>query len=111
MISLLAPEDHQPGHPRLGSAGRVSFGWEVRIVDPDGADLPRDTPGELLIRGECLFSGYWHDPAATAAAFAPGGWYRTGDIARLTADGYLYILDRAKDMIISGGENIYPAEV
>ena len=111
MISLLAPEDHQPGHPRLDSAGRVSFGWEVRVVDPDGRDLPRDAPGELLIRGECLFSGYWRDPAATAAAFAEGGWYRTGDIAKLTADGYLYILDRAKDMIISGGENIYPAEV
>ena len=111
MISLLAPEDHQPGHPRLDSAGKVSFGWEVRIVDPDGRDLPFDTPGELLIRGECLFAGYWRDPEATAAAFAEGGWYRTGDIARLTADGYLYILDRAKDMIISGGENIYPAEV
>ncbi len=111
MISLLAPEDHQPGHPRLGSAGRVSFGWEVQIVDPDGRDLPADAPGELLIRGECLFSGYWRDPEATAAAFADGGWYRTGDIASLTPDGYLYILDRAKDMIISGGENIYPAEV
>jgi acyl-CoA synthetase (AMP-forming)/AMP-acid ligase II len=111
MISLLAPEDHQPGHPRLASAGRVSFGWEVRIVDPDGHDLPPEVPGELLIRGECLFCGYWRDPEATAAAFADGGWYRTGDIARLTADGYLYILDRAKDMIISGGENIYPAEV
>src|SRR5215469_16474724 len=111
MISLLAPEDHQPGHPRLGSAGKVSFGWEVRVVDPDGRDLPPETAGELLIRGECLFSGYWRDPEATAAAFADGGWYRTGDIARLTADGYLYILDRAKDMIISGGENIYPAEV
>jgi acyl-CoA synthetase (AMP-forming)/AMP-acid ligase II len=111
MVSLLAPEDHQPGHPRLASAGRVSFGWEVRIVDPDGRDLPFDTPGELLIRGECLFSGYWRDPEATAAAFAEGGWYRTGDIGKLTADGYLYILDRAKDMIISGGENIYPAEV
>jgi acyl-CoA synthetase (AMP-forming)/AMP-acid ligase II len=111
MISLLAPEDHQPGHPRLASAGRVSFGWEVRIVDPDGRDLPFDTPGELLIRGECLFSGYWRDPEATAAAFAEGGWYRTGDVAKLTADGYLYLLDRAKDMIISGGENIYPAEV
>ena len=111
MISLLAPEDHSPGHPRLASAGRVSFGWEVRIVDPDGRDLPFDAAGELLIRGECLFSGYWRDPEATAAAFADGGWYRTGDIARLTADGYLYILDRAKDMIISGGENIYPAEV
>jgi acyl-CoA synthetase (AMP-forming)/AMP-acid ligase II len=111
MISLLAPEDHQPGHPRLASAGRISFGWEVRIVDPDGRDLPADTAGELLIRGECLFSGYWRDPEATAAAFAPGGWYRTGDIGRLTPDGYLYIMDRAKDMIISGGENIYPAEV
>ena len=111
MISLLAPEDHQPGHPRLGSAGRVSFGWEVRIVDPDGRDLGFEDAGELLIRGECLFSGYWRDPGATAAAFAEGGWYRTGDIGTLTADGYLYILDRAKDMIISGGENIYPAEV
>jgi acyl-CoA synthetase (AMP-forming)/AMP-acid ligase II len=111
MISLLAPEDHQPGHPRLSSAGKVSFGWEVRITGPDGRDLPLGTAGELLIRGECLFSGYWRDPEATAAAFAEGGWYRTGDVARLTADGYLYILDRAKDMIISGGENIYPAEV
>jgi acyl-CoA synthetase (AMP-forming)/AMP-acid ligase II len=111
MISLLAPEDHQPGHPRLASAGRISFGWEVRIVDPHGRDVPADAPGELLIRGECLFSGYWRDPEATAAAFAQAGWYRTGDIARLTPDGYLYILDRAKDMIISGGENIYPAEV
>jgi acyl-CoA synthetase (AMP-forming)/AMP-acid ligase II len=111
MISLLAPADHQPGHPRLGSAGKVSFGWEVRVVDPDGRDLPPETPGELLIRGECLFSGYWRDADATAAAFADGGWYRTGDIVRRTADGYLYILDRAKDMIISGGENIYPAEV
>jgi acyl-CoA synthetase (AMP-forming)/AMP-acid ligase II len=111
MISLLGPEDHQPGHPRLGSAGRVSFGWEVRIVDPDGRDLGFETAGELLIRGECLFSGYWRDPDATTAAFAEGGWYRTGDIGMLTADGYLYILDRAKDMIISGGENIYPAEV
>ncbi len=111
MISLLPPEDHQPGHPRLGSAGKVSFGWEVRVVDAGGRDLPLDTPGELLIRGESLFAGYWRDPEATAAAFAPGGWYRTGDVARLTADGYLYILDRAKDMIISGGENIYPAEV
>ena len=111
MISLLAPEDHQPGHPRLASAGRISFGWEVRIVDSGGRVLPPDTPGELLIRGECLFAGYWRDPEATAAAFADGGWYRTGDIASLTADGYLYMLDRANDMIISGGENIYPAEV
>src|SRR5437763_8702207 len=70
MISLLAPEDHQPGHPRLGSAGRVSFGWEVRIVDPDEHALGFEEAGELLIRGEPLFSGYWRDPGATAAALA-----------------------------------------
>lgn len=102
MISLLAPEDHRPDHPHLASAGRVSFGWEVKI---EPAPV-----GELLIRGECLFTGYWRDAEATEAAFADG-WYRTGDIARLTPDRYLYILDRAKDMIISGEENIYPAEV
>lgn len=114
MISLLAPEDHQPGHPRLGSAGRVSFGWEVKIADPSdraGTALADETAGEILIRGECLFSGYWRDPEATAAAFTADGWYRTGDIGLLTADRYLYILDRARDMVISGGENIYPAEV
>jgi acyl-CoA synthetase (AMP-forming)/AMP-acid ligase II len=114
MISLLAPEDHQPGHPRLASAGRVSFGWEVKIadpIDPAATPLPPEQSGEVLIKGECLFSGYWRDPEATAAAFTEDGWYRTGDIGKLTADGYLYILDRAKDMVISGGENIYPVEV
>ena len=111
MISLLAPEDHQPGNPRLASAGQIAFGWEVRIVDTEGRDLPADSAGELLIRGECLFRGYWRDPEATAAAFADGGWYRTGDIARLTPDGYLYILDRTTDVIITGGESVYPAEV
>jgi acyl-CoA synthetase (AMP-forming)/AMP-acid ligase II len=114
MISLLAPENHQPGHPRLASAGRVSFGWQVKIVDPAEASataLPAEQPGEVLIKGECLFAGYWRDPEATAAAFTEDGWYRTGDIGRLTADGYLYILDRARDMVISGGENIYPVEV
>jgi len=111
VISLLAPGDHEPGNPLLASAGQIAFGWEVRIVDPDGEDVPGEAPGELLIRGECLFSGYWRDPDATDAAFTDDGWYQTGDIARLTADGYLFILDRAKDMIISGGENVYPAEV
>ena len=114
MISLLAPEDHQPGNPHLASAGRVSFGWEVTIADPSdraGKALPPGATGEILIRGECLFSGYWRDPDATAKAFTADGWYRTGDIGRLTDDGYLYILDRARDMVISGGENVFPAEV
>ncbi len=114
MISLLAPEDHQPGHPHLASAGRVSFGWEVKVADPSdqaATALPPGATGEILIRGECLFSGYWRNEEATAAAFTGDGWYRTGDIGRLTDDGYLYILDRARDMVISGGENIFPAEV
>lgn len=110
MISLLAPEDHRLDHPHLASAGRVSFGWETRIVGPDGRPGAPGEAGELLIRGECLFRGYWRAPEATAEAFTTDGWYRTGDVARLV-DGYLYILDRAKDMVISGGENIYPAEV
>ncbi|WP_425837663.1 class I adenylate-forming enzyme family protein [Streptomyces fractus] len=111
MISLLAPEDHQPDNPRLATAGRISFGWEVEIVDPDGRPVPTGSPGELLIRGDCLFSGYWNAPEATAEAFTDGGWYRTGDIARLDADRCLTILDRATDMIITGEENVYPAEV
>ncbi|MDR2983911.1 MAG: AMP-binding protein [Nocardiopsaceae bacterium] len=114
MISLLAPEDHQPGHQHLASAGRVSFGWEVKVADPSdkaGTALPAGSTGEILIRGECLFSGYWRDPEATESAFTADGWYRSGDIGRLTGDGYLYILDRATDMVISGGENIFPAEV
>jgi acyl-CoA synthetase (AMP-forming)/AMP-acid ligase II len=114
MISLLAPEDHQPGHPHLSSAGRASFGWEVKVADPSdqaGTAQPAGTTGEILIRGECLFSGYWRDPGATRAAFTADGWYRTGDIGRLTQDGYLYILDRARDMVITGGENVFPAEV
>ncbi|MEB8342318.1 class I adenylate-forming enzyme family protein [Streptomyces endophyticus] len=111
MISLLAPEDHQPDNPRLATAGRVSFGWEVAIVGPDGRPVATDTPGELLIRGDCLFNGYWNAPETTAEAFTDGGWYRTGDIARLDADRYLTILDRATDMIITGEENVYPAEV
>jgi acyl-CoA synthetase (AMP-forming)/AMP-acid ligase II len=111
MISLLAPEDHRPDHPMLASAGRISFGWEVKVTGARGAEVAPGEPGELLIRGECLFDGYWRDPEATAAAFTTDGWYRTGDIARLTQDRYLFIVDRANDMIISGEENIYPAEV
>ncbi|WP_327669113.1 MULTISPECIES: AMP-binding protein [unclassified Streptomyces] len=111
MISLLAPEDHQPDNPRLAAAGRISFGWEVAIVDPEGRPVPAGEAGELLIRGDCLFAGYWNAPQTTAEAFTDGDWYRTGDIARLDADRYLTILDRATDMIITGEENVYPAEV
>ncbi|MBD2898140.1 Long-chain-fatty-acid--CoA ligase FadD13 [Actinomadura sp. RB99] len=110
-ISLLHPDDHVPDGPHLASAGNVTLGWEVRVVGPDGAEVPPGEPGELLIRGDSLTTGYWRDPDATAAAFTPDGWYRTGDVVRIDADGYLFVVDRAKDMIISGGENVFPAEV
>ena len=110
-VSQLAPGDHLPESPYLTSAGQLTLGWEARVTAPDGTDLPPGEPGELLIRGESLFPGYRGDQEATDAAFTDDGWYRTGDVARLTPDRYLFIVDRAKDMVISGGENIYPAEV
>ncbi len=111
MISLLAPADHHGAHPHLDTAGQVAFGWEVKVVGPAGEQVASGEPGELLIRGDSLFPGYWRDPDASAAAFTSDGWFRTGDIVTLSAERYLSVLDRAKDMVITGGENVYPAEV
>ena len=94
----------------LLSAGRPIAGTEIRIVDGDGRDLPAGEVGEVIARGPQLMQGYWDKPAETAATLA-GGWLRTGDAGRLDDEGYLYICDRVKDMIISGGENIYPREI
>ena len=95
---------------RHGTDGRALAGVELRIVDEDGADVPRGTPGEILSRGPDLCLGYT-DPALNAAAFDDEGWYRSGDIGVLDDDGYLTITDRLKDVIIRGGENISAAEV
>jgi fatty-acyl-CoA synthase len=95
---------------KAGSIGRALFHVEARVVDGDMNDLPAGAEGELVIRGPNLMQGYWNRPDATKEAFE-GGWFHTGDIARLDADGDLYIVDRKKDMFISGGENVYPAEV
>ncbi len=84
---------------------------DVRIGDEEGQELPRGTVGEIQVRGPGVTPGYWNDADATAAAFTRDGWFRTGDAARMTADGTIYVVDRIKDMIISGGENIYPAEI
>ncbi len=107
---------HTPLDPLLvaqhaGSVGKPTPRTQARIVDAAGAPVPPGTAGELQIRGANLFSGYWRQPEATAAAFTADGWFRTGDIARIDAGGYLWIVDRQKDMYISGGENVYPAEV
>jgi len=112
---LLPPEDHDPDGPnahRLRAAGRPGPNTEVRVVDAATLeDVPTGEVGEILIHSPQNMKGYWHMPEATAETILEGGWLRTGDAGYLDADGYLYIHDRVKDMIISGGENVYPAEV
>jgi long-chain acyl-CoA synthetase len=95
---------------RVGSVGRVLVGQEVRLVGDDGEDVPAGDAGEIWVRGPNVFQGYWHDPEATARVLRDG-WLRTGDIATTDDDGYLYLVDRAKDLIIVSGFNVYPAEV
>ena len=95
---------------KLGSVGRPCIYLELDIWDERGAPLPPGQPGEVVLRGPKVFKGYWRDPDETSAAFA-GGWFHTGDIGVLDADGYLFIVDRLKDMIASGGENIASSEV
>ena len=96
---------------KIGSAGHALMHIDVRIGDEEGNELPRGEVGEIQVRGPGVTPGYWNDADATAAAFTGDGWFRTGDAARMTGDGTIYVVDRIKDMIISGGENIYPAEV
>jgi Acyl-CoA synthetases (AMP-forming)/AMP-acid ligases II len=96
---------------KQGSVGLPHFFTEVRIAGEDGAVVPRGTVGEIEISGPNVFPGYHANADATAAAFTGDGWFRSGDLGYLDSDGYLYVADRLKDMIISGGENIYPAEV
>ena len=110
---LMAPEHRDPDHQeRLVSAGRALPGVELRIVDPVTlADVPAGGPGEVWMRTPQVMKGYKGRPGDTAETITPDGWFRTGDLGRLDADGYLYVEDRLKDMIISGGENIYSSEV
>lgn len=95
----------------FGSLGLPVAGSEVRIVDADGHDAATDEVGELWVRSDSVMTGYLGRPDLTDAAFAPGGWLRTGDLVRRAADGYFALVDRVKDIIISGGENVYPREV
>jgi long-chain acyl-CoA synthetase len=113
VLTMLPPEQHQPQGPtaeRLRSAGRCLSAVEVRILDPKGEDVPRRTVGEICARGANVMLGYWNQPGLTAEALR-GGWLHTGDGGFMDEDGYVYVVDRVKDMIISGGENIYSAEV
>jgi len=105
-----ARRDHPRFEARLGSVGQVQTVVEVKIGGDNGAPLPRGETGEILVRGDSVMPGYWRDPEASARALRDG-WLHTGDIGVLDDDGYLTLIDRSKDLIISGGSNIYPREV
>ena len=96
---------------KIGSIGRPNFYVQARLVDDNGNDVGTNEAGELIVRGPMVTPGYWQKPEATRDAFREGGWFCTGDIARRDDEGYYYITDRKKNMYISGGENVYPAEV
>lgn len=96
---------------KVGSAGTPCFFTDVRVVRPDMSDVTAGEVGEVVIEGPNVTTGYWRQPEATRKAFHDGGWFRSGDAASVDDEGYVYIVDRVKDMFISGGENVFPAEV
>ncbi len=114
-VGCLGPEWHDPdgAHSHLLKCCGKALPWvDLRVVNPaDGTDMPTGEVGEIWLRTPMLMKGYWHNDAATAEAIVAGGWFRTGDAAYLDAEGHVFLFDRYKDMIISGGENIYPAEI
>jgi fatty-acyl-CoA synthase len=105
---IAAPED---ALTKIGSVGKPQMLLDVRIVGADGRDVGDGETGEIWMRGPGLTPGYWNRPEETAKAFAPDGWLKSGDIGRRDADGCYYVAGRIKEMYISGGENVYPAEV
>jgi acyl-CoA synthetase (AMP-forming)/AMP-acid ligase II len=114
-ITILYPEDHglegfDQQLQKLGSAGRPVISYEVRIVDEQGRDVPVGEIGEIIGKSEAVMKRYWRLPKETAEKLKDG-WLHTGDLGKFDEDGYLYIVDRKGDMIISGGVNIYPREV
>ena len=109
--SPVASFNHPDRERKPGSIGTPIRGVEMRVVDASGAELPQGEVGEIAIRGHNIMKGYWNKPEATAEAVSADGWFRTGDIGRVDEDGYFYIVDRKKDLIIRGGFNIYPREI
>jgi acyl-CoA synthetase (AMP-forming)/AMP-acid ligase II len=115
-LTALSPREHRsvPGEDpptRLSSAGRPSPFVDIRVVTDDGGEAAPGVAGELLVRGDTVMAGYWERPAETAEVLTPGGWLRTGDLGYRDEDGYLYLVDRKRDVIVTGGFNVYPAEV
>lgn len=110
IATALSMEDHRAGSEKLRSAGRPTASSEIRIVDEQGEDCPQGTSGEIAVRGPHTMLGYWNKPAETAKALRDG-WVFTGDAGYFDGDGYLYIVDRVKDMVVTGGENVFTTEV
>ncbi len=108
--TFLDNDGHDPAKGKLRSCGKPYPGFEIRCVDAEGNDVPQGQVGEIVMRSASVMKGYWNKPEATAKAIVDG-WFHTGDAGYFDADGYLFIYDRVKDMIVSGGENVYPAEV
>ncbi len=96
---------------KIGSIGLPNFYIDTKVVDEDGAEVPPNTPGELLMRGPVVTPGYWQDEDATAEAIDADGWFHTGDLVEVDEEGYFFVVGRKKEMYISGGENVYPAEI
>jgi O-succinylbenzoate-CoA ligase len=114
-ITILNPEDHVPdgseqSEHRLTSMGKEGINAQLRIVDNEDREMPRGQIGEIIIRGQHVMKGYWKDPEQTARALR-NGWLHTGDMGYMDEDGYVFLVDRKKDMIITGGENVYPREI
>jgi acyl-CoA synthetase (AMP-forming)/AMP-acid ligase II len=115
VASLLTPAQHilegsEAETKRLASAGQAFLGCRIRVVRPDGTDAETGEIGEILVRGPGMMSGYWNNSTATVSTLREG-WMHTGDLGYLDADNFIFVVDRKKDMIISGGENIYSWEV
>ena len=111
VVTTTSDLDRETALAKIGSIGRVLPGVEVRVVDENGDNVLRGDSGEIWVRGPNVFRGYFEDPRATERALTPDGWLRTGDVAVVDEDGFLYLVDRAKDLIIVSGFNVYPTEV
>ncbi len=99
-----------PGKDKIGTPG-LPYGFQAKVVRPDGTEVPPGEPGEIMLRGPSIMNGYYKDPKATAAVLDADGWMRTGDLARLDEDGYFFIVGRAKELIIKGGMNVAPRQI
>jgi long-chain acyl-CoA synthetase len=110
ITTLLPHEERVLDTPRAGSCGQPAVGVDVRVIDAAGAEAAPNVVGEIIVRSPSLMAGYWHKPEETAEVLS-GGWYRTGDMGYLDEEFYLFLVDRAKDMIVTGGENVYSTEV